>query len=486
VAEQDIMNARKEHLKWLKENSIELYPAQSGKSENIAEIREKFEQSGESFDASVSGRVTAVRLMGKAAFAEIFSNGNKIQIYIKRDEIPDDFKVFKKTDIGDFANVSGFIFKTKMGETTLHVKKFTFLCKSARPLPEKWHGLKDEEQILRKRYLDILTNERSRNNFKARSRVVTGIRKFLDEKGFMEVETPILHGIAGGAEAEPFKTHHNALDLDLNLRIAPELYLKRLLVAGYDKVYEMGRNFRNEGISTRHNPEFTMLELYQAYSDCQGMMTLCEELIKDAALKAFPGGEPAIDLNKPFRRIAIFEALKEKTGINFEGNLERGFLAETAAKLNIECEKDASPAKIFENISEGILLDGVTEPVFMHDFPEEFSPLAKPKAGTKTADRFELYMNGMEIANAYSELNDPVKQREHFQAQAEIDSGKNIDEDFLEALEYGMPPAGGLGIGIDRLVMVLIKSSSVKDVIILLIKSSSVKDVIIFPQLKKK
>ncbi|MFH2084842.1 MAG: lysine--tRNA ligase [Candidatus Omnitrophota bacterium] len=473
MAEQDIMNARKEHLKWLKENSIELYPVLSGKSENIAQIKERFEKDGESFDASVSGRVTAVRLMGKAAFAEIFSNGNKIQMYIKRDEIPDDFNVFKKTDIGDFANVSGFVFKTKMGETTLHTKKFTFLCKSARPLPEKWHGLKDEEQILRKRYLDILTNERSRNNFKARSRVISGIRKFLDEREFMEVETPILHGIAGGAEAEPFTTHHNALDLDLSLRIAPELYLKRLLVAGYDRVYELGRNFRNEGISTRHNPEFTMLELYQAYSNCQGMMDLCEELIKDAALRAFPGEEPAIDINKPFRRIAVFEALLEKTGINFEGNLERAFLAESAAKLGIEFEKDASAPKIFENLSEGILLEGVTEPVFMHDFPEEFSPLAKPKPGTKIADRFELYMNGMEIANAYSELNDPAKQRENFEAQVSDASVKNIDEDFLEALEYGMPPAGGLGIGIDRLVMVLIKSASVKDVII-------------FPQLKKK
>jgi len=323
VAEQDIINARKEHLKWLKENAVELYPLVSGKSENIAEIKERFEKAGESFDASVSGRVTAVRLMGKAAFAEIFSNGNKIQLYIKRDEIPDDFNVFKKTDIGDFANVSGFVFKTKMGETTIHTKKFTFLCKSARPLPEKWHGLRDEEQLLRKRYLDILTNERSRNNFKARSRVISGIRKFLDDRKFMEVETPILHGIAGGAEAEPFKTHHNALDLDLNLRIAPELYLKRLLVAGYDRVYELGRNFRNEGISTRHNPEFTMLELYQAYSNCQGMMDLCEELIKDAALRAFPGEEPALVTDKPFRRIAVFEALKEKTGINFEGNSEK-------------------------------------------------------------------------------------------------------------------------------------------------------------------
>ena len=473
MAEQDIINARKEHLKWLKENAVELYPLVSGKSENIAEIKERFEKAGESFDASVSGRVTAVRLMGKAAFAEIFSNGNKIQLYIKRDEIPDDFNVFKKTDIGDFANVSGFVFKTKMGETTIHTKKFTFLCKSARPLPEKWHGLRDEEQLLRKRYLDILTNERSRNNFKARSRVISGIRKFLDDRKFMEVETPILHGIAGGAEAEPFKTHHNALDLDLNLRIAPELYLKRLLVAGYDRVYELGRNFRNEGISTRHNPEFTMLELYQAYSNCQGMMDLCEELIKDAALRAFPGEEPALVTGKPFRRIAVFEALKEKTGINFEGNLERGFLTESASKLGIEFEKDASPAKLFENLSEGVLLEGVTEPVFMHDFPEEFSPLAKPKPGTKIADRFELYMNGMEIANAYSELNDPSKQREHFEAQAASGAGKNIDEDFLEALEYGMPPAGGLGIGIDRLVMVLIKSSSVKDVII-------------FPQLKKK
>ena len=470
MAEEDIIKARLDHLGWLIENSVDPYPAKAIASESIARIVEKFAKDEISFDVNIAGRLTAMRNMGKASFGEILSDFNKIQIYIKRDDDPQAYQIFKKTDIGDFVAVSGFVFRTKMGEITVHVKKFVFLAKSMKPLPEKWHGLKDEEQILRKRYLDILANEKSREKFIKRSVLISAVRKFLSEKGFTEVETPMLQGIAGGAEAEPFKTHHNALNMDLYLRIAPELYLKRLLVAGFEKVYEIGRNFRNEGISTRHNQEFTMLELYAAYSDYEGMMALCEEIIKYAASSLAGDEMTLVDVEKPFKRIFVFKALREKTGIDFENNMEREFLAASARKLNIEFEENAPSSKIFENIYEGILLKNVIEPVFLIDFPEEFSPLAKTKKGTRIAERFELFINNMEIANAYSELNDPAAQRRRLMRQS-ARSAKDIDEDFLEALEYGMPPAGGLGIGIDRLAMVLTNSTSVKDVII-------------FPQLK--
>ncbi|MFH1352741.1 MAG: lysine--tRNA ligase, partial [bacterium] len=414
-------------------------------------------------------RVTAIRKMGKASFAEVFSNFKKIQIYIKRDDDQNNYEIFRRTDIGDFINVSGFVFRTKMGEITVHVKRLILICKAFRPLPEKWHGLKDEETILRRRYLDILTNEKSREIFLKRSSVISEIRKFLNGRNYVEVETPLLQSIPGGAEAEPFKTHHKALNIDLFLRIAPELYLKRLIVAGFEKIYEIGRNFRNEGISTRHNPEFTMLELYCAYADYGDMMNLCEEIVKRSA--EIISGETVF--SEAFARVSIFECLKEKTGIDFQGNLGRDNLRAQAEKLGISFEKDAPPSKIFENIYEEVILKDTEMPVFLMDFPEEFSPLAKPRRGTPIAERFELYINNMEIANAYSELNDPVRQRAHFVSQADDSGREQIDEDFLEALEYGMPPTGGLGIGIDRLIMVLSGSQSIKDVII-------------FPQLKSR
>jgi len=469
VAEEDIIKAKKEHLNWFLENSIDPYPAKIPKSDDAGEIISKFEKEESSFDVCVSGRITAMRRMGKASFAEVLSNFKKIQIYIKRDEDKNNYEIFKRIDVGDFVNVGGFVFRTKMGEVTIHVKRLLLICKAFRPLPEKWHGLKDEEKILRRRYLDILTNEESREFFLKRSRVISEIRKFLGGKNYIEVETPLLQSIPGGADAEPFKTHHDALNIDLFLRIAPELYLKRLLVAGFEKIYEIGRNFRNEGISTRHNPEFTMLELYCAYADYGDMMDLCEEMVRHAAGVV----ESKIDVSKPFPRISIFEGLKEKTGVDFKGKLGRENLCSQAEKLGISFEKDAPPAKIFENIYEKILLKDTESPVFIKDFPGEFSPLAKPRRGTGIAERFELYIKNMEIANAYSELNDPAMQKAHFTAQASARGKKQIDGDFIEALEYGMPPTGGLGIGIDRLVMVLLGCRSIKDVII-------------FPQLKSR
>jgi len=469
VAEEDIIKARKEHLNWFLENSIDPYPAKVPRHDDAGEIISRFEKDDVSFDACVSGRVTAIRKMGKASFAEVFSNFKKIQIYIKRDDDQNNYEIFRRTDIGDFVNVSGFVFRTKMGEITVHVKRLILICKAFRPLPEKWHGLKDEETILRRRYLDILTNEKSREIFLKRSSVISEIRKFLNGRNYVEVETPLLQSIPGGAEAEPFKTHHKALNIDLFLRIAPELYLKRLIVAGFEKIYEIGRNFRNEGISTRHNPEFTMLELYCAYADYGDMMNLCEEIVKRSA--EIISGETVF--SEAFARVSIFECLKEKTGIDFQGNLGRDNLRAQAEKLGISFEKDAPPSKIFENIYEEVILKDTEMPVFLMDFPEEFSPLAKPRRGTPIAERFELYINNMEIANAYSELNDPVRQRAHFVSQADDSGREQIDEDFLEALEYGMPPTGGLGIGIDRLIMALSGSQSIKDVII-------------FPQLKSR
>jgi len=462
MAEEDIIRAKKDRLNWFKEKGIEPYPAKSPKGEDISKIIEKFQKQGE-FETSVTGRIVALRRMGKASFGVVFSNFKKIQFYIKRDDSPENYDIFKHLDIGDFVFIKGKVFRTKTGEITIHTYKLKLLAKSIRVLPEKWHGLRDEETILRKRYLDILTNENSRKTFILRSKMIAEIRKFLNERGFFEVETPILQNIPGGAEAEPFVTHHNALDMDLYLRIAPELYLKRLIVGGFEKVYEIGKNFRNEGISTKHNPEFTMLELYMAWADFEDVMDLCEELIKSVAEKL---NVSTIDVKKPFKRVSILQTLKEKTGFDFSDGVDLEKLKQTAELLGVQLDDEKTPSKIFENVYEQSILSKIDEPVFLVDFPEEFSPLAKTYPNKKVAQRFELYIKKMEIANAYSELNDPEKQSAHFQTQVRKNPQKKVDKDFIEALEYGMPPTGGLGIGLDRLLMVLLDLDSIKDVII--------------------
>ena len=470
--EEDLINERKKKVDDLKAMGIEPFGRRFSPTHTSADIIQKYgekqfaegEETAE--EACVAGRVIAIRGHGKAAFAHLQDRTGKIQIYIRLDFVGEDtFKVYEKVDIGDFIGVSGNIFRTRTGEITIKVKNLQFLAKALRPLPEKWHGLKDVETRFRERYLDIISNPEVRKIFALRTGAVKSIREFLDGKGYTEVETPMLHSIAGGAIAKPFKTHHNALNMDLFLRIAPELFLKRLIVAGMEKVYEINRSFRNEGISTKHNPEFTMLEAYTAYADYNDVMDLTEQIIQYAAEKSLgkkklnsSGGE--INLESPWKRIKFYDALKEATGKDFYAMSEAdagGFAREH--NLNIEeCHgKDEVVSQIFEKMMETTLI----QPTFVIDYPVSISPLAKSRPdNTEIVERFELFINGEEIANAYSELNDPIEQRKRFESQG------SVDEDFVRALEHGMPPTGGLGIGIDRLIMLFAGVSSIREVIL--------------------
>ena len=441
----------------------------------IGPLKDSF---SEGLKVSVAGRTMAMRLHGRSCFLDIKDSTGKIQGYLKEDTVgKDNFAFLKNIDIGDFIGMQGETFKTRTGEPTVVASSITILAKGLRPLPEKWHGLKDVETRYRQRYVDLIVNDRVRETFIMRSRIVSHIRRFLDAKGFLEVETPMMQPIPGGAAGKPFKTHHEALDVDLYLRIAPELYLKRLLVGGFEKVYEVNRNFRNEGISVRHNPEFTMLEVYEAYSDCAGMMKLTEELITSAAKEVLGRTEleyqgKRIDLSK-WESVSFADLMKEQFGIVPEDTQKEW--VEKLRKKGIEIEgRDVSRTQVINIVGELVEPKAHNHPVFVVDMFKEMCPLAKVKPGNPLlTDRFELYMGGMEIANAYSELNDPIEQKARFldDLKAANDERRVIDEDFITALEYGMPPAGGLGIGIDRLVMILTDSASIRDVIL-------------FPQLK--
>jgi lysyl-tRNA synthetase, class II len=431
---------------------------------------------------TVAGRIMAVRSHGKSMFCDIKDQHARIQIYVKGDVVgKDKFAVFEKFDIGDIIGVTGDIFRTRTGELTIKVNDFTLLSKSLRPLPEKWHGLKDVETRYRQRYVDLIVNEDVKNIFYTRSRIITKIRQFLDRRGYLEVETPMMHAIAGGAAGKPFKTHHEALDMDLYLRIAPELYLKKLLVGGLERVYEINRSFRNEGISIRHNPEFTMLEVYTAYSDCEGTMRLTEELIRFAAREVLGKEELEYQGNKidltNWKRVSFADLMRENFNIRPEDDTKTWI--EKLKKKNVQLEKGVvSRTQILNIIADLIEPKVQSHPVFVVDLFTELCPLAKAKKDNPLlTDRFELFIGGMEVANAYSELNNPIEQRKRFEAQVETgeyvtkDVGRKtkdekIDEDFVRALEYGMPPAGGLGIGIDRLVMVFTNSASIRDVIL--------------------
>ncbi|HBL16600.1 MAG: lysine--tRNA ligase [Elusimicrobia bacterium GWA2_69_24] len=430
----------------------------------------------------VAGRIVQMRVMGKASFAHLLDNGVKIQIYLKKDVLgPAAYDLFRKDlHVGDFLGVAGLVFKTKTGETTVEAATITVLAKSLRPLPEKWHGLKDTDTRYRRRYLDLLSNPEVRKVFETRSRLVESIRKTFSRLGYLEVETPVLLSQAGGAAATPFKTHHRALDIPLFLRIATELYLKRLIIGGFDGVYEIGRIFRNEGIDTRHNPEFTMLEAYKAYSDYNGMAELFENIVGDAAeTLGTPSveyrGKP-INLKPPFRRLRLPELWKEHCGADIHDILQgKGFnpagLTALAARFGIDAA-GAPPAKIFERIFDEKLLPNLHEPAFIMDHPTAITPLAKCLPGDESlVERFEFFMGTEEIANAYSELNDPIDQRERFEEQARQKAGGQedadvLDEDFLEAMEHGMPPTGGIGIGIDRLAMVFTGNPSIREVVL--------------------
>ncbi len=441
-----------------------------------AEIIENFETM-ENKDTSICGRIMTWRDMGKANFIDIHDRTGRMQIYVRVNDIGEDsFAEFKKWDIGDIVEVKGFVFRTRRGEISVHAKQIRLLSKSLLPLPEKFHGLKDTDVRYRQRYIDLIINPEVKQNFVKRSLIIREIRNRLDEQNFIEVETPMLVPIAGGAAARPFTTHHNSLDEDLFLRISLELYHKRLIVGGLERVYEIGRVFRNEGLSVRHNPEFTLLELYQAYTDYYGMMDLVEDLIRTVAVKvldtpvvSYDGVE--IDFSKPFERLTMVDAVKKYANVDFD-TLDFDEAKALAKQHEIEFEPRHKKGDLLNLFFEKYAEEHLTQPVFILDHPVEISPLAKRKPSNPDyTERFELFITGREIANAFSELNDPIDQRGRFEAQEVLraagdDEANKTDEDFLTALEYGMPPTGGIGIGIDRLTMLLTDSHSIRDVLL--------------------
>ncbi len=483
----ELIEQRIKKVEELRQLGIKPYGDPYDAADHTADLRSGYgEQPKEFFETnkifcSLAGRIVAMRDFGKAAFAHIQDSSGKLQIYFKKDILGENFKLLKKIDIGDIIGIEGTLFRTKTDELTVEVSSVALLTKSIRPLPEKWHGLRDIETRYRQRYIDLIVNPEVRENFAKRSRIIRAVRDFLESKDFIEVETPMMHQIPGGATARPFRTHHNALDIDLYLRIAPELYLKRLLVGGYERVYELNKNFRNEGISTRHNPEFSMLEFYIAYKDYRFLMSLTEELFAEVAMKAvgtltIPYGDDTIDLTPPWPRIPMLASL-EQGGVPAEIFTNPEEAKQWARAKRIDIPDGSSLGKILDEIFKEMVEPGLIQPTFIIDHPVELSPLAKRKPENRAlVERFELFICAREIANAFSELNDPFDQRERFVSQVEAkkagdDEAHEMDEDFIRALEYGMPPAAGEGIGIDRLVM-------------LLTNAPSIRDVIFFPQLK--
>jgi lysyl-tRNA synthetase class 2 len=488
--ESDLLRQRRANFEELVRLGVDPYPHRFERTDTIAELvaahgtkrKEELEAAG--IQTRTAGRVLAIRSFGKANFLVISDGRARIQVYVRQDAMPErDFAVFKLLDFGDYIGTEGKLFRTKTDELTIHAAKLDFLVKCFEPLPEKWHGLSDVEIRYRQRYLDLIVNPDSRRIFEVRSRVLASIRSFLNGRGYLEVETPMMQPIAGGALARPFLTHHNALDMQLFLRIAPELYLKRLVVGGLERVYEINRNFRNEGISTQHNPEFTMLEFYQAYSDYRELMAMTEEMLSICAREAIGTdritfGDHQIVLAPPYRRVSLREgartAASERLGTSVsDADLrKKDSAAAIARRLHIELQPSWGPGKIATEIFERLNEDALIQPTFVYDFPTEVSPLSKQKPDDReTVERFELYVGGFEVANAFSELNDPAEQRRRFEAQiADRAAGDAeahaMDEDYIRALEYGLPPAAGEGVGIDRLVMLLTNSPSIRDVIL--------------------
>ena len=440
------------------------------------QIRDNFEELEEK-DVMIAGRITSWRDMGKANFIDIRDDSGRMQVYVRIDDIGEDnFKEFKKWDIGDIVGVKGFVFRTRKGEISIHATEITMLSKSLLPLPEKWHGLKDKEERYRKRYLDLIANPEIKDTFVKRSMILREIRSFLDSKGYLEVDTPVLHTLEIGAAARPFVTHHNALDIDMYLRIETELYLKRLIVGGFDRVYEVGRIFRNEGMDATHNPEFTSIEMYQAYTDYYGMMDLIEEMYRTVALKVcgtdtvpYQGNE--IEIGKPWKRVTMKEAVKEYTGLDYDSWTSDADAVAQAKTKHAEIADTATKGEVLIELFEEFVEEKLIQPTIIYDYPVENSPLAKRKPTDPAfTERFEYFINACEFGNAFSELNDPIDQRERFtkQVMEKRKQGANaqIDEDFLTALEYGLPPTGGLGMGLDRFVMLLTDSASIRDVLL--------------------
>jgi len=491
MSSQDEQNQqRKDNLNALIELGVAPYPNRFDRTGTITTFvgrhnaKSHDELEAERPEAKTSGRILSIRSFGKANFLVLSDGHSRLQVYIRQDSMPEvDFRIFKRLDFGDWVGVEGRLFRTKTNELTIWASRLHFLAKCLLPLPEKWHGLTDVETRYRQRYLDLIVNPDSRRVFETRSRVVSAIRTFMTDREYLEVETPMMQPLAGGALARPFVTHHNTLDMPLYLRIAPELYLKRLTVGGLERVFEINRNFRNEGISTQHNPEFTMMEFYQAYSDYRDLMLLTEELISTVAKQTIGTdqitfGDHQISLAAPFARLSLREGAREAVSARLgrtvapEELRNRESAAALAASLGIEVHPGSGAGKIATDLFERLCEDRLVQPTFVHDFPTEVSPLSKQRADDPdTVERFELYIGGFEVANAFSELNDPVEQRRRFEEQLKDRARGDLeahamDEDYIRALEYGLPPTAGEGVGIDRLVMLLTNSPSIRDVIL--------------------
>jgi lysyl-tRNA synthetase, class II len=490
VSLEEQIQQRRTNLAELAKLGIDIYPRKFERRDTVSALVDRYttrthdELESAHVTTVTSGRILAIRAFGKANFLVLSDGRSRIQVYVRQDSLPElDFRIYKLLDFGDWVGVEGRLFRTKTNELTIWASRLHFLAKCLLPLPEKWHGLTDVEIRYRQRYLDLTVNPDSRRVFETRSRVIAAIREFLTARGYLEVETPMMQPLAGGAIARPFTTHHNALDMPLYLRIAPELYLKRLTVGGMEKVFEINRNFRNEGISTQHNPEFTMMEFYEAYADYQMLMTMTEELV-DQTARAVVGttdvtfGDHQISLKPPFARLSLREATAEAASTQLGRRVtadqlrDRAAAARIAEEVGLAVEAGSGAGRIAADIFEKCCEERLIQPTFVYDFPTEVSPLSKQKPeDPDTVERFELYIGGFEVANAFSELNDPEEQRRRFEAQLDSRARGNLeahamDEDYIRALEYGLPPAGGEGVGVDRLVMILTNSPSIRDVIL--------------------
>ncbi len=473
-----LIGDRRAKLDALRDRGLDPYPSRFRVETSVSDIRSAFdaldteELETRSETVRLGGRLLAVRKQGKVIFADLSDGESRLQLFLRKNNLDEStWEIVNLLDLGDFIGVEGAIFRTRTGELSVRVATVEVLAKSLRPLPEKHKGLTDPETRARQRYLDLLANAEERKVFVARSRAVSAIRRFLEGYGFMEVETPMMQPIPGGASARPFVTHHNTLDIDLYLRIAPELYLKRLIIGGFERVFELNRNFRNEGISTRHNPEFTMLEFYWAYADYEMLMDFTEEMVTTVAEEVrgslvSPWGEEQIDFSRPWRRLTMREAILEYSDLTDDDLVDRSSMERVARRLGVERIDERSDGQLLAELFEVTAETQLINPTFITDFPREISPLAKSRSDDPdTVERFELFAGGIEIANAFTELNDPVEQRRRLVEQAEKTGGM-VDEDFLVAMEHGMPPTGGEGIGIDRLVMLLTGSRSIRDVIL--------------------
>jgi lysyl-tRNA synthetase class 2 len=487
--EDGLLGSRQAKLDRLRERGIDPYPPRFNRTATASDAIAAFEalEGNDSpapdsdlnaAEVALAGRITSMRVMGRAAFLDVRDGSGVIQALLRENVLGAEYEILKDLDLGDFIGVNGGLIRTRTGQVTVDTQKITILSKGMRPLPEKWHGLRDTEIRYRQRYLDLIANPDVMTTFSQRSRIIGGIRRFLDGRGFLEVDTPIMVPVAAGAHARPFVTHHNALDQQLYLRIATELYLKRLIVGGFDKVYELGRVFRNEGIDQDHNPEFTLLESYEAYADYNDVMTMVEELLSTVAQDVrgamqVPFGEHLIDFTPPWPRLQLREELQRHSGIDIDEYPDDASLTKRAAQLGLEIGPRESRGRLIDKLLSTFVEPHLIQPTFLLDYPEDMSPLAKAKPGCPGyVERFEAYAAGMEIANSYTELNDPAVQRERFEAQESIrqmyqdDEVDRKDEDFLLSLEYGMPPTGGLGMGIDRLIMLLTGQTSIRDILL--------------------